>query len=152
MIIYVGSDSVILRGPEPGDTESLDTKILENTTRGGNFTPYIETGSISEKTYNWQFTGISATGISDLRDFILAYQGQIVSVADYFSRVLQGFILVDSLEILEERPSCSYSVTFSFLQHSPRDFEIRAEDNSVIYTEQGTNDPLLMEEYYANGI
>lgn len=120
------SSIVELRNPDPNDVHRVILNDIRRFTRSGDFKGKSDaTHWYSGYSHVYKFSNIrntsSAPVIDDLRTFLILTAGKEIEIEyDYINPLapvtIVGFILTPVNEIIAERPLCTYSVSFEFLE------------------------------------
>ena len=61
------------------------------------------------------FDNINATEFANIKSYIASYLQEELQLTDQYSRVYIGHIVTEPIDYVENRPSCSYTVTLNFV-------------------------------------
>ena len=120
-ILTSGSLTVDLRDPDSDDVHRLLLNDIRRFTRSGDFKGIDDaTHWYSALSHVYKFSVIRNTSsnpiIDDLRAFLILTAGLEITVEDHLSNIKDGFIITPVNEIIANRPLCTYSVSFEFME------------------------------------
>ena len=123
-----GTTSVVLRNPDTANVERLTLNDIRRFTRGGDACACMDTAEwIQLRMFVYKFSEItnilhsppvpaSDYVIDQLKTFLVVNAGLSIEITDHLGDVRDGFILTPINEIIAVRPTCSYSVSFEFME------------------------------------
>lgn len=116
IIMQCASDTIEIRNPELGNSETIDPKRALNETRYGNLTIYRNPIWPKKTTLEFDLTTITRAKALELHDFLFNCLGQEITLTDYESRIWLGVITNPEALINElQSGDCNYSSNLVFV-------------------------------------
>lgn len=131
MIITDGTNEITLRDPVATDLKKIDLNAISRYTRGGQLKQLSDWPVTTY--YSYEFTLIKESVVNELKLFVLANLGKLVSFGD-----VVGYLNMDGIIITTQQDICSYSFTLNiFVSIETFDCYLLAEDSTVLQSEYG---------------
>jgi hypothetical protein len=124
---HSGWTDVNLRNPDSGDIRRLTMNDIRRFTRSGTIKNYVDLDHWAEfKYYVYKFSALTNVihdppnavtdlVITQLHDFLVHCAGLQITFIDR-GTTRYGFITTPSVEIISERPNCTFDVNFEILE------------------------------------
>jgi len=126
--------SVILPSPEPGNIKKHSVDDIRRLTRGGDLClADLRMTRFPMLVHIYKFVnltnvqvGVTPNPVLDfmvnrLKAFLKSSAGKQITITDHLSTHYTGYILSPEIEIIAERPVCSYDFGFEFME-TPHDY------------------------------
>ena len=116
ILLVCDVDSIELRNPELGNSETIDPKRALNITRYGKLTLYRNPIWPKKTTLEFDLTAITKAKALELQDFLVNCLGKEITLTDHESRVWLGVITNPDTLISElSDDDCNYSSSLVFV-------------------------------------
>jgi hypothetical protein len=101
------STTIVLPSPEWNDEETLDDGIIPRHSRGGDLLAFQRPNAVQTRTVAFEVHNIvrsdSNNDLDSMEDFFITTAGEKIKVTDAESRVVQGFVVTDVLDVITVR-------------------------------------------------
>lgn len=108
--------AVTLRNAQFGNAKNVDTGAIVRESRHGYPLAYKDSSWPVLKTRTYTTTTNKLSVINDLKDFLEDTAGLKIKITDHDDVDITGIIITSSNQIVTRKDSCSYDVSFDFLE------------------------------------
>lgn len=112
--IVTPTSTVTLRSPVDGNIQRLHTNVSIKRNRAGRVRAVKDTAWPDVEIFVYQFTTITLAVIDQLRAFLQNTAGLEIKLVDHNSVTMNGYIITPEIEMVRERDTCSFDVSFDF--------------------------------------
>ena len=113
--LQYGTRTLTLPNPDFGDAERVALSNVFGTTRTGAVLNKYDAGQPVLKTLTWVISKMTYSQKQDLREFLVASAGDVISVTDYNSDTFSALITNTLTAITTLRDNCRYSTELNFV-------------------------------------
>ena len=99
--------TVTLRNAELGNTKDVDFRQVNARTRAGVLKTFRDAEKDVLNTYSYTFTTLNDTKRAEIKAFLIATAGLVITLTDHNSTVRNGLVLDSGFEMVTNRDLCS---------------------------------------------
>lgn len=134
--LFYDGGFVGLRSPELGDVRRLNTYVENRETIGGELTSVKDIAWPNKQLRSFVFRALTLTQANAFRDAIVASAGQQISIVDHNDEIWVGVIVSNPNEIITQRDTCSYDISFEMIcEFSGYPVILENDDNDTVYND-----------------
>ena len=107
--------SITLKDPIFGDSLGIDNNTIVRENRHGETIVFKDGDWASIQTNHYSIQTLTKTTIDAFKTFLDAVTGLQLKLTDYNDDIWLGYIISSANEIITQKDTCSYDVSFDFM-------------------------------------